>query len=189
MTPLANVRPILAARDLPAHRTAETAITVTITVDGELVATAMANRIGEALRAVLTSDSEAVPDVVVRTPRGPQRPVALRIHVPSRTAWWRGTVLSLTRLEFELLLHLARDAGRVCTRRELMVEVWQISHAVKTRTLDVHIRRLRNKIGEPTPLIITIRGVGYQLDRGCGLLIEEDSRQSQRRAHSRASSS
>jgi DNA-binding response OmpR family regulator len=77
----------------------------------------------------------------------------------------RGRPLDLTFREFELLKYLANNPGRVFTRGQLLQEVWGYDYYGGTRTVDVHIRRLRAKLGaEYEQLIGTIRGVGYKLD-------------------------
>ncbi|MBW3605977.1 MAG: response regulator transcription factor [Actinobacteria bacterium] len=77
----------------------------------------------------------------------------------------RGTPLDLTFREFELLKYLANNPGRVFTRSQLLQEVWGYDYYGGTRTVDVHIRRLRAKLGtEYEQLIGTVRGVGYKLD-------------------------
>jgi two-component system alkaline phosphatase synthesis response regulator PhoP len=74
----------------------------------------------------------------------------------------RGKEVRLTRKEFALLSELARNAGRVLTREVLLDRVWSMNYYGDSRTLDVHIRRLRQKLGDPT-LIETVTGVGYRL--------------------------
>jgi DNA-binding response OmpR family regulator len=77
----------------------------------------------------------------------------------------RGVPLDLTYREFELLKYLAANPGRVFTRGHLLLEVWGYDYYGGTRTVDVHIRRLRAKLGpEHEHLIGTVRGVGYKLD-------------------------
>ncbi len=72
--------------------------------------------------------------------------------------------IDLTYKEFELLKHLAQHPGRVFTRAQLLQEVWGQDYYGGTRTVDVHVRRLRAKLGaEHDQLIDTIRGVGYRL--------------------------
>jgi DNA-binding response OmpR family regulator len=76
----------------------------------------------------------------------------------------KGRLLDLTYKEFELLRFLAARPGRVCTRSQLLQEVWGYDFFGGTRTVDVHVRRLRAKIGpEYESMIATIRGVGYKL--------------------------
>jgi two-component system phosphate regulon response regulator PhoB len=66
-------------------------------------------------------------------------------------------------LEMQLLLHLAQAQGTVCSRRDLLTHVWKYSPGVTSRTVDTHVKRLRDKLGAAGPLIRTIRGVGYRL--------------------------
>lgn len=70
--------------------------------------------------------------------------------------------VKLTRKEFALLEHLIRNTGRVATRQQLLDNVWGYSYFGDTRTLDVHIRRLRQKMGECGDAIETVVGVGYR---------------------------
>jgi DNA-binding response OmpR family regulator len=72
------------------------------------------------------------------------------------------TDIKLTRKEFSLLVHLVRNSGRVATRQQLLDHVWGYSYFGDTRTLDVHIRRLRQKLGECGNRIETVIGVGYR---------------------------
>ncbi len=75
----------------------------------------------------------------------------------------QGRALDLTYKEFELLRHLAERPGRVSTRPSLLREVWGYDFYGGTRTVDVHVRRLRAKLGpEHEALIETVRGVGYR---------------------------
>jgi two-component system alkaline phosphatase synthesis response regulator PhoP len=71
--------------------------------------------------------------------------------------------MNLTPREFELLQFLARNPGRVMTRDELLRNVWGHDYAGDSRTVDVHVRRLRHKIGELHPVIETVTGSGYKL--------------------------
>jgi DNA-binding response OmpR family regulator len=79
------------------------------------------------------------------------------------TAKLKGRPLDLTYKEFELLKHLAQHPGRVFTRQQLLQEVWGYDYFGGTRTVDVHVRRLRAKLGsEHETLIGTVRNVGYR---------------------------
>ena len=79
------------------------------------------------------------------------------------TARVRGRALDLTYKEFELLKYLAQHPGRVFTRAQLLQEVWGYDYFGGTRTVDVHVRRLRAKLGvEHEQLIGTVRNVGYR---------------------------
>ena len=74
-----------------------------------------------------------------------------------------GRLLDLTYKEFELIKHLAQHPGRVFTRAQLLQEVWGYDYFGGTRTVDVHVRRLRAKLGlEHEVLIGTVRNVGYR---------------------------
>lgn len=82
------------------------------------------------------------------------------------TARLRGKPLDLTYKEFELLKYLALNAGRVFTRAQLLQEVWGYDFFGGTRTVDVHVRRLRAKLGaDHEALIGTVRNVGYKAVR------------------------
>jgi DNA-binding response OmpR family regulator len=79
------------------------------------------------------------------------------------TARLKGNVLDLTFKEFELLKYLAQHPGRVFTRAQLLQEIWGYDYFGGTRTVDVHIRRLRSKLGPEFEAIIgTVRNVGYR---------------------------
>lgn len=70
----------------------------------------------------------------------------------------------LTRREFELLAYLQRRRGVAISRRELMSHVWGAEHLAGDRTIDVHVRRLRVKLGRHRDRITTLRGYGYRFD-------------------------
>jgi DNA-binding response OmpR family regulator len=87
----------------------------------------------------------------------------LSIDEATYSARLRGRVLDLTFKEFELLKFLAQHPGRVFTRAHLLQEVWGYDYFGGTRTVDVHVRRLRAKLGpEHEALIGTVRNVGYR---------------------------
>jgi len=88
----------------------------------------------------------------------------LTIDLASYTAKIAGKALDLTFKEFELLRHLNENPGRVFSREQLLSEVWGYDYFGGTRTVDVHIRRLRAKLGEHESLIGTVRNVGYRLN-------------------------
>jgi two-component system phosphate regulon response regulator PhoB len=81
---------------------------------------------------------------------------AHRVHVDGRE-------IALTALEFRLLWTLVRRRDRVQTRQTLLNDVWGLNLNVETRTIDTHIKRLREKLGKAGSLIETVRGVGYRL--------------------------
>ena len=76
-----------------------------------------------------------------------------------------GETVTLTRKEFQVLGMLARADGAVCTRNQIVAEVWGRSWAGANRTLDVHVATLRTKLGRPE-LVQTVRGVGYRFATG-----------------------
>ncbi len=85
------------------------------------------------------------------------------IDEASYTARLKGNALDLTFKEFELLKYLAQHPGRVFTRAQLLQEIWGYDYFGGTRTVDVHIRRLRSKLGPEFEAIIgTVRNVGYR---------------------------
>jgi two-component system phosphate regulon response regulator PhoB len=86
----------------------------------------------------------------------------VEIDVPRHVARVDSKPVTLTATEFNLLLILARRRGRVQTRERLLVDVWGYETAIDTRTVDTHMRRLREKIGPAAELLETIRGVGYR---------------------------
>lgn len=73
-----------------------------------------------------------------------------------------GEDIKLTRKEFALLEHLIKNTGRVAARQQLLDNVWGYSYFGDTRTLDVHIRRLRQKLGECSGCVETVVGIGYR---------------------------
>jgi DNA-binding response OmpR family regulator len=91
----------------------------------------------------------------------------LTIDLTNYTARFRGELLEMTLKEFELLCHLASNPGRVFTRAVLLNRVWGYEYFGGTRTVDVHIRRLRAKLGDwGEEMIQTVRGVGYRFHAG-----------------------
>ncbi|MEV6198177.1 winged helix-turn-helix domain-containing protein [Streptomyces sp. NPDC051920] len=87
----------------------------------------------------------------------------VRVDTVQRTAEVDGRVLDLTYLEFELLAHLVRHPHRVHTRDQLVSTVWGYGHVGDGRTVDVHVARLRRKLGAQHRLAIqTVRRVGYK---------------------------
>lgn len=86
----------------------------------------------------------------------------LAIDLLAHEAVWKGAKLLLTRKEFDLLAFFAQTPGRVHSRDELLRKVWGYDYVGETRTIDVHIRRLRTKLGEGARMIDTVTGVGYK---------------------------
>jgi len=89
----------------------------------------------------------------------------LAIDVQAHQVLRAGKQISLTRLEFDLLVALAKEPGRVFTRDALLSEVWGYRHSTDTRLVNVHVQRLRSKIEhdpERPEIVVTVRGVGYK---------------------------
>ncbi|MEH1015074.1 winged helix-turn-helix domain-containing protein [Micromonospora sp. CPCC 206060] len=148
-------------------------VTLCIPLTNEEALTPPARRLLEAARellergeATITAGPQRAEPVPV--PRAPARPVptpaapALHILAASRSVLRDGEPLPLTRLEFDLLMHLVAHPRRVFTRLQLLAAVWGYEHA-GVRTVDVHVRRLRGKVGVDVPLVTTVYGVGYRL--------------------------
>jgi DNA-binding response OmpR family regulator len=87
---------------------------------------------------------------------------SLHIDPMAREVSYRAKALTLTPREFDLLAFLASHPGRVLSREELLRKVWGYDYLGETRTVDVHIRRLRAKLGEKPKLIETVTGSGYK---------------------------
>jgi len=87
----------------------------------------------------------------------------LRVDLEAHEASCAGARLELTPREFDLLAFLVRHPGRALTRDELLRKVWGYDYVGETRTVDVHVRRLRAKLGEHHGLIETVLGAGYKL--------------------------
>ena len=91
---------------------------------------------------------------------------ALRIDRAAHRVSVDGADVELTPTEFKLLLLLAERRGRVQARSHLLETVWEAAPDIQTRTVDMHIQRLRNKLGTAGDLIETVRGFGYRLQPG-----------------------
>ena len=86
----------------------------------------------------------------------------LMIDTPRHLVSWRGKQIELTATEFKLLTTLAQRRGRVQSREKLLQEVWGYDNVIDTRTVDTHMRRLREKLGLAAKYLDTVRGVGYR---------------------------
>ena len=113
------------------------------------------------VRAVLRrgADTELMPDVIEGH--------GVRMDVERHEVWVDGEPVRLALKEFELLEMLLRNAGRVMTRGQLIDRVWGADYVGDTKTLDVHVKRLRGKI-EADPanpeILVTVRGLGYKFN-------------------------
>ena len=114
------------------------------------------------IKAVLRRQTEPEDLVPATVEAGP-----VRMDVERHQVTVSGTTVSLPLKEFELLEMLLRNAGRVLTRGQLIDRVWGSDYVGDTKTLDVHVKRLRAKI-EPDPSaprhIVTVRGLGYKFE-------------------------
>lgn len=93
----------------------------------------------------------------------------LKIDRAAYRVWIDGMEVELTLLELNLLLALYEGRSRVQTRAALLDEVWGIDASITTRTVDTHIKRLRDKLGPVGELVETVRGIGYRLAHGRAL--------------------
>ena len=84
------------------------------------------------------------------------------IDVPRHQVTVKGKVIELTATEFKLLALLAQRRGRVQSREQLLQDVWEYDSMIDTRTVDTHMRRLREKLGSGAKYLETVRGVGYR---------------------------
>ena len=89
----------------------------------------------------------------------------LKIDADSHEVFIDNNEIILTALEFKLLKHLVDRRGRVQTRDQLLTDVWGYSAKITTRTVDTHVKRLREKLGIMGKHVETIRGVGYRFSR------------------------
>jgi DNA-binding response OmpR family regulator len=90
---------------------------------------------------------------------------ALEVDRARHTVRWEGRPVHLTAKEFALLVALLEARGRVLSRQALLEGVWGYSYAEGTRTVDVHVRRLREKLPGLAPCLITVKSLGYRLSQ------------------------
>ena len=87
----------------------------------------------------------------------------IRLDVDAHRCFVEGKEVPLTAMEFKLLLTLMERTGRVQSREQLLADVWGITAEVETRTVDTHVKRLREKLGAARDYIETVRSIGYRL--------------------------
>jgi len=109
------------------------------------------------VRAILRRAGEAGGE------RPPDRLGPIHIDVDAHRAYVHDQEMDLTPLEFRLLATLMARAGRVQSRDQLLSDVWEMSSEIETRTVDTHVKRLREKLGPARDLLETVRGIGYRL--------------------------
>ena len=86
----------------------------------------------------------------------------LLIDLPRHIVSWKNKPIEMTATEFKLITVLAQRAGRVQSRDQLLRDVWEYDSLIDTRTVDTHMRRLREKLGAASKHLDTVRGVGYR---------------------------
>lgn len=86
----------------------------------------------------------------------------IKVDVTAHRVWVDNQELALTATEFKLLVTLVSRAGRVQSRGLLLQDVWEMPPDLNTRTVDTHIKRLREKLGSAADMVETVRGVGYR---------------------------
>ncbi|MFQ6865388.1 response regulator transcription factor [Blautia sp.] len=87
----------------------------------------------------------------------------LSVLVGRHEVQWKDRKIELTRKEFELLQYLLENKGLVMSRNQILCHVWGYDFDGETRTVDVHVRTLRQKLGEAGSMVETVRGVGYRI--------------------------
>lgn len=103
------------------------------------------------------------PTPAAEAPRRLLQAGQITLDTESHEATLNGAPVDLTATEFKLLQLLMERRGRVQTREHLLINVWNYETEIETRTVDTHVRRLREKLGDHADLIETIRGVGYRM--------------------------
>jgi two-component system phosphate regulon response regulator PhoB len=88
---------------------------------------------------------------------------SIRIDADAHRAFAEGAEIQLTPIEFKLLQTFMARVGRVQSREQLLQDVWGMSSELETRTVDAHVKRLREKLGSARDLLETVRGIGYRL--------------------------
>ena len=84
------------------------------------------------------------------------------MDIPRHRVTVKGKLIELTATEFKLLTILIQRRGRVQSRDQLLQDVWEYEATIDTRTVDTHMRRLREKLGSAAKYLDTVRGVGYR---------------------------
>jgi two-component system, OmpR family, response regulator len=144
----------------------------------EALAGSAPNR-GPSLRLVSAPAPAAQTDTapkIRRIGRVGEHSPSLYLHTGSRLLLRDGSPVDLTRREYDLFQFLCENPRRVFTRAQLLRLVWGYDMVGTERTVDVHIRRLRVKLGDCSAIITTVRGVGYRLDDDApvDIVVQED---------------
>ena len=169
-------RPSRPATTRPAPNPSSWTLTVEVTISGDGPDPQTRELLRDLRRLAERSDAaqreHAAVTVAAGFARAEDDARVLHIDAAARTVRQGDSDITLSRLEYDLLLFLARHPAQVFTREQLLNQVWGYPNEVG-RTVDVHIRRLRSKSGE-VPLITTVRGVGYRLADDARIEITRD---------------
>jgi two-component system OmpR family response regulator len=111
------------------------------------------------IRAILKRDRRQRQDIEEKLQSS-----GIEIDIGRHTATLDGRQLVLTLMEFKLLTLLMKRKGKAQTREVLLNDVWDVDKSINTRTIDTHVTRLREKLGDTGRLIKTVRGLGYKFD-------------------------
>lgn len=111
------------------------------------------------IRAILKRDRRGKQDV-----REVMKCDGLEVDISRHSVRLNGREVTLTLMEFKLLAVLLKRRGQAQSRETLLSDVWDVDKTINTRTIDTHITRLREKLGETGRLIKTVRGLGYKLE-------------------------
>lgn len=153
-------------------RVGDTAVWWQMTNDPAARTDALSNGIGDVIGPWMHVD-EAVARIsrLAQIPAGRLIVGCLTICRVERRVWRDGRPISLLAREYELLVYLARHAGRAVDRVELLREIWGLGFDPGTNSIQVHMSRLRRKLGDRSdaPILQTIKGAGYVLDPGPGV--------------------
>jgi hypothetical protein len=147
---------------------------VTVTINLGEPGSEESERVLAALRDLVVAAGpgvDIVPAPAEVRPVPEQRVRGLRIEPRPHTVTVDGNPLDLSRLEYELLLFLAQHPRQVFSRSQLLGHVWGYTHTT-VRTVDVHVSRLRTKLGDPD-IVTTVYGVGYRLADGADITIAD----------------
>src|SRR5215831_11201101 len=115
------------------------------------------------------------PAVMMLTAKGEEidRVVGFELDVDGYHVFVNGKEVHVSTLEMRLLVYLVEHRGRVRSREDLLEDVWGYKPGVSTRTIDTHVKRLRDKLGEAGSLVETVRGTGYRLSAEFPVVVKE----------------
>ncbi len=125
-------------------------------------------RVSAVVRGRRPAESPGVPPQRTRYVVGP-----LQLDVEGHHVFVDDVEIHISTLEMRLLVYLVEHRGRVRSREELLEDVWGYSPGVSSRTIDTHVKRLREKLGEAGALVETVRGTGYRLSAEYPVVVRE----------------